>query len=146
MFALSMPNESKYCGCLFYSANALGRMLTKMAEEEFAPTGLSPSYGFLLMSVMEKPGIQPKELCEHMQLTPSTVTRLIEKLEVKGLAERKTVGRTTEVYPTSASKSLNKKIKVAWRNLYKRYAALLGEENAQKLTRDINLATTRLSA
>ena len=54
--------KSKYCGCLYYSANALSRIMTKMADEEFASAGLSSSYAFLLMTVNHKPGIQPKEI------------------------------------------------------------------------------------
>ena len=138
--------DSKYCGCLYYSANALSRVMTKIADEEFSITGLAPSYAFLLMSVNEKPGIQPKEISEHMQLTPSTVTRLIEKLEYKGLVERKTVGRTTEVSPTTTGKKLDKKIKAAWLNLYKRYTDLLGEEEAINLTDKVYEASKKLGA
>lgn len=124
-----MGNEdSKYCNCLYYSANALGRVMTKMAEEEFAITGLAPSYAFLLMSVNDKPGIQPKGLSEQMQLTPSTVTRLIEKMEHRGFVERKSAGRITEVFPTAKSQELDPKIKEAWQNLYKRYSGILGKE------------------
>ena len=86
---IMQETKSKYCGCLYYSSNALARMMTKMADEEFAVTGLTSSYAFLLMSVNAKPGIQPMELSEHVQLTPSTITRLIEKMEVKQLLERK---------------------------------------------------------
>jgi DNA-binding MarR family transcriptional regulator len=129
--------DSKYCGCLYYSTNALARLMTKLADEEFAITGLSTSYAFLLMTVNSKPGIQPKEISKHMQLTPSTITRLIEKMEQKKLLERKSTGRTTEVYPTEKSKKLDKIIKEAWRNLYKRYSDLIGEEVAKQLTVNI---------
>ena len=103
--------ESKYCSCLYYSANALARVMTKMADEAFASIGMSSSYAFLLMTVNEQPGIQPTAISKQMQLSPSTVTRLIEKMEPKGLLERKQVGRATEVYPTEASMELNNKIK-----------------------------------
>jgi DNA-binding MarR family transcriptional regulator len=108
--------------------------MTKMADEEFAITGLSSSYAFLLMTVNSKPGIQPKEISEQMQLTPSTITRLIEKMEQRKMLERKSAGRTTEVYPTDKSLELDKKIKAAWRNLYNRYSELIEEEEAKKLT------------
>lgn len=136
--------RSKYCGCLYYSANALARIMTKLADEEFAVTGLTSSYAFLLMTVNEKPGIQPKEISHHMQLTPSTVTRLIEKMEYRGFLQRKHVGRTTEVYPTKQSEELHPKIKVAWRNLYKRYADLIGETKANKLIELINESNEKL--
>ncbi len=136
--------NSKYCNCLYYSANALSRVMTKMADEEFAATGLSSSYAFLLMTVNDKPGVQPKEISEKMMLTQSTVTRLIEKMEHKGFLERKHSGRNTEVYPTAKSKKLDKKIKQAWMSLYKRYTAILGKEKSKKLTDDIYGAAIKL--
>ncbi len=111
--------------------------MAKMADEEFAITGLSSSYAFLLMTVNNKPGIQPKEISEQLQLTPSTITRLIEKMEQKKLLKRKSTGRTTEVYPTDKSLELDNEIKEAWSNLYQRYTDLIGEAKAKKLTTDI---------
>lgn len=137
-------SQSKYCSCLYYSANALARIMTKIADEAFAHTGLTSSYAFLLMTVNDKPGIQPKEISRHMQLTPSTVTRLVEKMEHRGFLERKRVGRTTEVYPTIQSEELHPKIKGAWRNLYKRYADVLGKSTADQLTDLINEANEEL--
>ncbi len=131
---------SKYCGCLYYSANALARVMTRMAEEEFASTGLAPSYAFVLMTVNSQPGIQPKELSQHMHLTPSTVTRLVEKLEARGFLERNIIGRSTEIHPTSKSLEFNDKIKEAWKNLYNRYSNLIGENEGKELTQKIKIA------
>ena len=130
--------NSKYCSCLYYSSSALSRLMTKMADEEFAITGLSASYAFLLMTVNDKPGIRPQEISELMQLTPSTITRLIEKMEHKKLLERKSAGRITEVHPTDKSLEMDNKIKEAWRNLYNRYSEIIQEEEAIKLTASIN--------
>lgn len=118
--------------------------MTKIADEEFATTGLTSSYAFLLMTVNEKPGIRPKEISHHMQLTPSTVTRLIEKMEFKGFLKRERVGRTTEVYPTEQSKELHPKIKKAWNELYQRYSDILGKTTGDKLTKLINEANEKL--
>lgn len=135
---------SKYCSCLYFSANALSRALTRMAEDEFAITGLAPSYAFLLLSVNGKPGILPGELSVHMQLTPSTVTRLLDKLESKGFITRNSIGRATEIHPTEKSLDINDKIKEAWKNLYKRYTAILGEEYATNLTNEIHISSLKL--
>ena len=138
-------SRSKYCTCLYYSANALSRIMTKMADEEFAVTGLTSSYAFLVMIANEKPGIQPKEISCKMQLTASTVTRLIEKMENKGFLERRYVGRTAEVYPTEKGQALHPKIKQAWSDLYARYSELLGKENGDMLTAKIYEATQKLA-
>jgi len=137
--------ESKYCGCLYYSSNALARVMTRLAEEEFASTGLTPSYAFVLMTVSSQPGIQPKDLSTHMQLTPSTVTRLVEKLEFRGLVERKNTGRSTEIHPTSKGQELIGIIERSWKNLYERYSNQIGEEEAKELTQKMNDALDKLT-
>lgn len=129
-----MHKSSKYCGCLYYTANAFGRAMTRMADEEFAITGLAPSYAFLLMAVNHQPGIQPTGISETMLLKPSTITRLIEKMEGRGYLRRKSIGRSTEVYMTENGEKLIPKIKEAWQNLFHRYTELLGEETAKQLT------------
>lgn len=145
IFASEMGKiESKYCGCLYYSTNALARVMTKMADQAFASVGLTSSYAFLLMTVNDRPGIHPKEISQQMLLTQSTVTRLIEKMEHRGLLTREQVGRTTEVYPTDKSLKLNDKIKTAWQGLYKNYSQIIGEENGIKLTTTINEAMNKL--
>ena len=90
--------DSPFRKCLFYSSNALARNLTRMAEEEFSMAGVAPSYAFLLMTVNSEPGIRPSKIGQRMQLSPSTVTRLIEKLEYRGFLERKIIGKYNEVY------------------------------------------------
>jgi DNA-binding MarR family transcriptional regulator len=99
--------KATYCSCMFYSANALARVLTKMAEEEFAITGLAPSYSFLLMTVNNNDGIQPMDISEIMQLTPSTVTRLVEKMEQKKYVKRESKGKSTFVYITEKGKKID---------------------------------------
>jgi MarR family transcriptional regulator, organic hydroperoxide resistance regulator len=136
--------ESQYCQCLYYSANALARIMTRIADEEFSSLGITPSYAFLIMSVNNKSGIQPGEISIEMQLTPSTVTRLIEKMEHKGLLERRSNGKFTEVYATSKGEEMIPGIKTCWSNLYKRYSGILGEENGRQLTSMIYDAVRKL--
>lgn len=136
--------DSIFCNCLYYSSNALSRLMTKMADEEFASTGLSSSYAFLLMTINCNPGIHPKEISEQMQLTPSTITRLLERLEHKNLLVRKAIGRIIEVYPTEKSIALDKDIKDAWNNLYTRYVSIIGEDEAKNLTASIYDAVRKI--
>lgn len=145
-FAISMAHcDSEYCGCLYYSANALARVMTRLAEEAFAPTGLAPSSAFILMTVNNHPGIHPKELSERMQLTPSTVTRLVEKLEFKGYLNRESSGRSTVIQPTSKSLEMQDQIKSCWSNLYQTYSKKIGEGDGKVLTEKINQAMEQIS-
>lgn len=136
--------SSPFSGCLYYSANALSRIITKMSEEEFLITGLSPSYAFLLMLANDKPGIQPSEIAEKLMLTPSTVTRLIEKMEYQGYLKRHSEGRATLVEPTDKSYKINVRLHEAWQSLSRRYIDLLGEDMAKRLTQEMYNAAIKL--
>jgi MarR family transcriptional regulator, organic hydroperoxide resistance regulator len=146
-FILKMKKTTTpYCSCLYYSANALSRVMTKMAEEAFSVTGLAPSYAFLLMTINKRPGIQPKEISVQMQLTPSTVTRLVEKMEHKAFLERIATGRKTAIYPTEKSLKLHELLVTAWKVLYERYILFLGEAQAKELTSNIYQAYEKLNS
>ncbi|GAB4442239.1 MAG: hypothetical protein OHK0011_24660 [Turneriella sp.] len=137
--------RSPYCKCLYFSANALARSITQLAEEAFAPTGLGPSYAFTLMAVAARPGISAGELAETMQLKPSTVTRLLDNLEQRLLLTRKLVGRSITVRGTADGEKLAEQAKTAWLQLYERYVALLGEAQARLLTEQAYAAHEILS-
>ena len=142
-----MPVGRKtYCGCLYYSANALARNITRMAEKEFRPTGLAPSLAFVVMTVNRKPGITAGELSAIMQLQPSTVTRLVDKLEDNGYLRRHNEGRYIEVFPTSEATRLNESLKSAWQSLHRRYSTMLGEQAANQLTAAIYAASSKLES
>ena len=131
--------------CLYFTANALARQVSQMAEEEFRYAGLSPSHAYLLMLVDERPGITQKELGEALHLAPSTVTRFVDALcHRRELVERRTEGKTARIYPTQKGLELKKQIAECWHNLYRRYSAVLGEEEGCALTRAIDLANEKL--
>jgi DNA-binding MarR family transcriptional regulator len=117
-----------------------------MAEEEFEGTGLPPSLGFIVMTVNARPGITAGEIAVILQLQPSTVTRLVDKLEERGFLTRQTAGKFMHVYPTTRGARLEEHLQSAWKKLYRRYAEILGEERSMELTSAIVDAGDRLEA
>ena len=140
-------NKSKILlhDCLYFTANSLARVITRMAEEEFRKTGLSPSHAFLVMLVNEQPGIAQKELADKLQLAPSTVTRFVDSLEHKGYLTRQTEGKASKVFPTKEGENLQIIIDEAWKNLHQRYAKVLGLREGDALTAMIDAAYDKLS-
>ncbi|WP_088014880.1 MarR family winged helix-turn-helix transcriptional regulator [Gottfriedia acidiceleris] len=126
--------EQYFSDCLYFTANHLARLMNKMAEEEFAPLGISPTYAFLLMAVYEQPNISQSELSNILHIAPSTTTRFVDKLEVKKLVERKSDGKLTLVNLTDKGIKIQEDIKVCWKNLYKRYSEILGDDVAKNIT------------
>ncbi len=137
-------SESNYCKCLYFASGAMYRKIEKLANESWKPVGLSPSHGYLLMLVNKNPGMQPTSLCEQLQLSPSTITRLIEKLEDKKLVIRTTEGKLTNVYPTPKGKALQPELESAVKHFYETYAAVLGKEESARLVQDLNKISDKL--
>ncbi|WP_426450175.1 MarR family winged helix-turn-helix transcriptional regulator [Paenibacillus sp. S-38] len=129
---MTEPNFDK---CLYFTISKLNRIITKIAEEEFARIGLSPTYAFLLMLVNSRPGITPTELSEKLFVTPSTITRFLDKLEGKGLVHRRGEGKRICVQPTEQSLEIQEKLDTAWDGLCPRYFELFGEEMCRELSR-----------
>ncbi|MGO4545135.1 MarR family winged helix-turn-helix transcriptional regulator [Paenibacillus sp. 2TAB23] len=138
------PDESFLHTCLYFTANRLSRAITRMADDAFATTGLTPAYGYLIRLVIGKPGITQKELSEKLHITPSTLTRFIDKLEGKQLVERKVQGKTVLVYPTPRGAEMEQSLRQASKQLKANYEALLGKELAEQLTRDVETSSALL--
>lgn len=141
---MSGRDDSFLTNCLFFTANRLGRTITKLAEDAFAPTGLSPMYGYLIRLAASEPGITQKELAEKLAVAPSTLTRFVDKLEAKRLVERKVQGKTVLVYATDKGAAMIETIKQASRDLKTRYEEVLGKEFADRLSDQLVFASGEL--
>ncbi|MFN4006339.1 MAG: MarR family winged helix-turn-helix transcriptional regulator [Chitinophagaceae bacterium] len=130
-------SESRYHQCLYFTSNAFARKVEKLALHYWKPLGFSPSHGYLLMVVLQEPGVQPTKLANELQLTPSTITRLIEKLEGQALITRMLDGKTTMVYATDKAKALLPEMQAAMDGFYMAYSKILGPEASCALTQQI---------
>lgn len=137
-------DEAFLHNCLYFTTNRLSRAITRMADEAFATTGLTPAYGYLIRLVIGTPGITQKELSEKLYITPSTLTRFIDKLAGKQLVERKVQGKTVLVYPTDKGKEMEPSLREASKQLKAKYEALLGKELAEQLTHDLEKSSEQL--
>jgi len=136
--------ESKYCKCLYFTSGALARKVEKLAQQSWQQVNLSPSHAYLLMMVIENPGMQPGSIGEQLQLTPSTITRLIQKLEESKLVVRISEGKATNVYPTPKGKELMPKLKVCRDDFHSRYVAILGNDESAKLVQNMGVMADKL--
>lgn len=139
-------SDSPYRLCLYFASGALARKAEKLAKESWKPLDLAPSHAYLLMLVLEEPGLQPGALADLLQLEPSTITRLIEKLEQKKLAVRTTEGKITNVYPTPKAKELYPRMKSCVETFNNALAAALGKEESHRVITGINKLSDKLGA
>jgi DNA-binding MarR family transcriptional regulator len=137
-------SDCTYSKCLYFTSNALARKVEKLAIESWKRVDLSPSHGYLLMLILEEPGMQPGNIASQMQLTPSTITRLIEKLEAKKLVVRTTEGKITNVYPSPKAKEMRSELYACVNNFSETYSKVLGKEETLKLVQSMNKVSDKL--
>jgi DNA-binding MarR family transcriptional regulator len=143
-FAPMKTTESRYGRCIYFASNALARKTEKLAIASWKKTGLSPSHAYLLMIVLDEPGIQPGALSAELHLTPSTITRLIEKLETRKLVVRTNEGKTTNVYPTAKSREMKPQLQECVDDFYKNCIALIGKDEGNRFVNSIGKIADKL--
>ncbi|PXY01998.1 MarR family transcriptional regulator [Marinifilum breve] len=132
--------------CLYFTANSFSRLISEMADEEFRFTGMAPSYAYLMLLVVDEPGLSQNELSTKINLKPSTLTRFFDKLVQRGMVNRVQNGREINIYATDKGHKTRILIESALNNLHKKYSLILGEDFAAQLTADINKATNFMNA
>ncbi len=136
--------ENFYSDNLYYTTTALAREIASVAETTFMDLGLTPSDAYLIMTVNEKPNIQPTEISEKILLAPSTITRMIEKLEKRSIVTRSNEGKYTFVAPTAKGKDLYIAIVQKWKEINATFLSKLGNAGLAALVSMTTEATVKM--
>ncbi len=136
--------RSEYNTCLYHSSSSLHRRLERMADEHFKQVELSPTQGFILITLKKAPGITITDLAMVHQLDPSTITRMLDKLQDKGLVQRENFGRITRVFATEKGRRKEADAKAAWKKLRFDYGQILGTEEVDHLSDRVTSAIEKL--
>ncbi|WP_329227428.1 MarR family winged helix-turn-helix transcriptional regulator [Streptomyces sp. NBC_00111] len=107
-----------------------GRMLKRL--------GLYPGQEFLMMHLWETGAVRQAELIKAMDLDPSTVTKMLQRLEQAGHVRRRPDpddGRAVLVEATDESCALHDEVRSAWSGLEEYTLAGLGPADRAELTR-----------
>ncbi len=110
--------------CLFFSSQAFSRISEEIAKEYFMPTTLSPSHAYLLHAIVLSEGISPSKLASIMCLSPSTVTRLVE---------REFIGKTSNLKATKSGVELKDIIEQSMQKLNSKFIEIFGEQKIESL-------------
>lgn len=125
---------------LFFLTGALSRKLTNQADEAFATVGLSSSHALLLWLISNNPNVQPSQLANQMQLKPSTITRLVQKLERRQFVEKQSEGRAISIRCTDEGASLAQDIEQKWEQFIQQKREQLGDRYVEVLSKMIDNA------
>ncbi len=118
---------------LYYTTVAFSREISSIADVTFADLGLTPSDAYLIMCVNEKPNIQPTEISAKILLAPSTITRMIEKLEKRDIVTRTYEGKYTFVAPTAKGKDIYGSVVKKWDEIGAQFTKKLGDSTVSSL-------------
>jgi DNA-binding MarR family transcriptional regulator len=77
---------------LYVSMAKVYRNISRIAEEAFATSDLSPSHGTLMLLLDEWKELSPMEIASSIDVSPSTATRLLDKLARLDLIKRRYEG------------------------------------------------------
>ena len=126
-----------YEKCIYFNLSTLNRKITKIWQDEFNLLGLSPSHGYLLSAMAEKPMATQKELSEIMELDASTITRFIDALSTKKLIEKVRTGKGAEFILTSEGIATSERANQLMNTLFISMQDTLGKTKFKNLVDDL---------
>jgi MarR family transcriptional regulator, organic hydroperoxide resistance regulator len=132
--------KAHYNTCLYHASSSLFRTLARLADEHFKPLELSPTQGFILMTLKAAPGIVVGDLAIVHQLDQTTISRTLDKMVLKGLVKREGTGRAVRVFGTTRGLRKEAEAQAAWKKLRMQYTDLLGEAEVRLLAGSVSQA------
>jgi MarR family transcriptional regulator, organic hydroperoxide resistance regulator len=136
--------QNDFNSCLYHASSALHRWLGRIADEYFNMVDLTPTQGFMLITLKQAPGITVKVLSEVLQLDQSTITKTLDKMKGKGLIQRELEGRTVMVFATDRGLKKEADARSAWRKLQLAYGKIIGAPEAKMMAAAITKALDQL--
>lgn len=79
-----MPNSD-----LLLLLNDVGRMVRTEADRRARVHGMTRAQWVILSRLERQPGLSQKELAEILEVEPITVARLLDRLQARGMVERR---------------------------------------------------------
>lgn len=146
---MQLPNvtkasECRYADSLYFASGAFARRIESLAKRVWKPSGLPPSQAQLLHFIIDNYFAFPYFISRELQLSPSTITRLTEQLEQKGLAERYSEMGRTYIDATEKGRSLEPVLSECQREFMEQCKRIFGKQDTIRLARLLTRATDKL--
>ena len=74
--------------CICFKIGKMLRRIGKTYKERLSPYGITSSQFFILIALYEEDGITAGELAKKVDVDPSSLTGIVDRLERQGLVER----------------------------------------------------------
>lgn len=139
--------DAPFSDSLYFASGALTREIESLANECWKPAGISPSSGHILCYLLNYANVTgPMVLARNLLLSPSTVTRLLDKLEKKGLVHRYVFDGIRMVELTQKAWQLEPIISECDFQFRTRCQELLGEEQNMQICQLLTATTDKLQS
>lgn len=133
--------------CLYFNTSSLSRMVSRVADDAFRETGLNAPGAYALQVIAAHPRITIKELATELALAPSTASRFVETLVLRGLVIRHRTPsdrRLAELEVTESGQALGAAIDRCAHRLYERLRDALGQATFDGLVGSVRHARALL--
>jgi DNA-binding MarR family transcriptional regulator len=140
---MSCENENHLVRLIYITAQAISRT----AEKHLSPHGLTVEQLHLLKQVKLEPGISQRRLGELTNKTPANVTRILDRLEDKGLVSRNADPndrRTSLVVLLAAGEQLMDRVHLILEQLSDRLLSGIGEQAQEQVRQVLQTITTNI--
>ena len=113
--------ETQINNCLYFTISRLFRVVNKFAEESFSKMDICPTHAFLMVLLQEEEnGLSVNRISEALTIAPSTVTRFVDKLVLKGYVERVKSGKQSFTKITEEGLKVMPEVYKAWESIFDR--------------------------
>ncbi|WP_254070273.1 MarR family winged helix-turn-helix transcriptional regulator [Acidisphaera sp. L21] len=87
-----------YSRDLLFLLNDVGRLLRIEADRRAKVHGMTRAQWGILLWLAREPGLSQRELAEILEVEPITVARLVDRLEARGMVERRADGNDRRIW------------------------------------------------
>jgi DNA-binding MarR family transcriptional regulator len=136
--------DSAFATSLYFAGGAFARAIGKLATNCWAPSGLPPSQGSLLLHLIDNDYAFSYFISSDLRVNPSAITRLTDQLQAKGYVERFTEDHWTYICATQKAGELRPVLATCEQAFIDRSAELLGKQTSLDLANSLNSATDKL--
>jgi len=121
--------------CIAVRLRKLNRLVTNVYDEALRPLGLKVSQMNILVATAKMGVARPMDVCKHLQLDVSTLSRNVERMKARGWL--KTIpmedGRAQPFQLTEAGKRLVERAIPAWEKAQEQVKVKLGKNVIESL-------------
>ena len=121
--------------CVAGRLRMLNRVITNIYDDAFRPLDLKVSQMSILVATAKVGTARPSEVCEHLHLDVSTLSRNVERMKARGWLEvvPDDDGRSQPFRLTSQGRKLLEKALPAWGKAQQQVKKVLGDGVVEQL-------------